>query len=90
MRSEALQFDYNEGRNRVSNARADQIQVVVNGVQRDAPEGASVLELLAYLEIAPDRVAVELNGAIVRKHDWPTTPVESGANLEIVQFVGGG
>jgi sulfur carrier protein len=46
--------------------------------------------LLAELGIASDRVAVELNRAIVRKPQWEATPVLDGAQLEIVQFVGGG
>jgi thiamine biosynthesis protein ThiS len=33
---------------------------------------------------------VELNRSIVRKKDWSTTPIEDGAELEVVWFVGGG
>jgi sulfur carrier protein len=74
----------------VSNIKTDQMQIVVNGVARNVPDGVSLAELLGHLEIAPDRVAIELNGAIVRKQDWAMTPVEPAAKLEIVQFVGGG
>jgi thiamine biosynthesis protein ThiS len=35
-------------------------------------------------------VAVELNGQIVRKPDWPAAEVRAGARLEVVWFVGGG
>ena len=38
----------------------------------------------------PARLAVELDRAIVKKTEWPATPVSAGARLEIVQFVGGG
>jgi len=66
------------------------IQIVVNGQLRSAPEGQSVIELLAWLGIDGARVAVELNHSIVRRDDWEKTEVGEGANLEIVQFVGGG
>jgi len=33
---------------------------------------------------------VELDRHIVRKAEWPATAVSAGAQLEIVQFVGGG
>jgi sulfur carrier protein len=66
------------------------IQIVVNGQLRAAPEGQSVIELLGWLEIDGARVAVELNRSIVRRDDWEKTEVGEGATLEIVQFVGGG
>lgn len=66
------------------------IEIVVNGDQRLVPEGLSVLELLRFLEIDPERVAVELNRSIVRQPDWATKQVDSGSQFEIVQFVGGG
>jgi len=49
-----------------------------------------VAELLAWLGIAADRVAVELNKAIVRRRDWQQALVPGGSQLEIVEFVGGG
>ena len=70
--------------------QTEQIDIVVNGQSRRAPGGLSVMELLGWLEVVPDRVAVELDRRIVRRADWPGTPVAAGAQLEIVQFVGGG
>jgi sulfur carrier protein len=40
--------------------------------------------------VDPERVAVELNRSIVRQPDWRQRMVELGAQIEIVQFVGGG
>lgn len=72
-------------------ARAtEQIEIVVNGDSRTVPGSMTLLELLEFAGIAPERVAIELNGAIVRKQDWAETPLKAGARLEIVQFVGGG
>ena len=74
----------------MSNTQTDPIEIVVNGVPRDVPDGVSLVELLEHLGIIPDRVAIELNGSIVKKQDWAITLIKPAANLEIVQFVGGG
>ena len=66
------------------------IEVIVNGESRSVPYGLTVVRLLEWLGIEPARVAVELNRSIVRQGEWEATPVEGGAQLEIVQFVGGG
>ena len=66
------------------------IDVEINGEQRSVPSSLSVATLLKELGIAGDRVAVELNRTIVRQALWDATPVEAGARLEIVHFVGGG
>lgn len=57
---------------------------------KEVPSNKSVAELLEWLQIAPDRIAVELNKSIVRKRDWRETVVTGGSHLEIVEFVGGG
>jgi sulfur carrier protein len=74
----------------MTNVRTKEIQIVVNGQVRHTPEGQTLAQLLAWLDIAGDRVAVELNRKIVRRPDWDNTAVGPGAALEIVQFVGGG
>lgn len=66
------------------------INVQVNGEPRRVPARHSVAALLTWLEVPSERVAVELNKAIVRKRDWTTTRVEGEASIEIVEFVGGG
>ena len=66
------------------------IQIVVNGQVREIPAGRTLAETLGVLGIDPQRVAVELNRAIVRRDAWQRTTIEPGAALEVVQFVGGG
>ena len=62
----------------------------VNGEPRDTAQGTTIAGLLESLALRPDRVAVELNRAIVKQHLWAETVLPPGAELEIVQFVGGG
>jgi len=71
-------------------AETKTIQIVLNGEPRRVPEGLDVAHLLEFLAIDGTKVAVELNRSIVRKKDWSTTPIEDGAELEVVWFVGGG
>ena len=66
------------------------IEIVVNGEPQRTPEGQTVMGLLHQLELDPARVAVELDRRILKQPHWPETILRPGAQLEIVQFVGGG
>jgi len=71
-------------------AETKTIEVVVNGTERTIPAGLNIDRLLEWLKIDASRVAVELNGQIVRKPGWPAAAVHEGARIEVVWFVGGG
>ena len=62
--------------------------LTINGQPSDE-DGRSVLE---YLQQAgrTARVAVELDGEIVPRTQYPDTVLGEGQTLEIVSFVGGG
>jgi sulfur carrier protein len=64
--------------------------IVLNGDRRDVPDGVTVARLLDVVGIDPRIVAVEVDGAIVRRADWSGTVLTEGAEVEIVSFVGGG
>ena len=66
------------------------VHIRVNGDDKRAPSEQSLSALLVWLEVASERVAVELNGKLVRRRDWDCTMVPNGSRLEIVEFVGGG
>jgi sulfur carrier protein len=66
------------------------VNIVVNGEPRDAREGQTILGLLEELQIDPSRVAIELNRRILKQPLWAETVLRPGAEVEIVQFVGGG
>ena len=66
------------------------ISIVVNGESQTVPEGQTILGLLQQLKIDPERVAVELDRRIVKQPRWGETTLDAGAQIEIVQFVGGG
>jgi sulfur carrier protein len=66
------------------------IEIVINGERHTTTEGQTVLGLLQQLQLDPSRVAVELDRRIVRQPTWGETLLRAGAQIEIVQFVGGG
>jgi sulfur carrier protein len=66
------------------------IPIVVNGEPKETVTGQTIQGLLVELGLEPGRVAVELDRRIVKQPLWPETTLNPGAQVEIVQFVGGG
>lgn len=68
------------------------LSIVLNGEQKrlHEPQPRTLDDLIAVLALNPGQVAIEHNGAIVRRSDWKAKAVQDGDRLEIVQFVGGG
>ncbi len=66
------------------------MQLEVNGEPKSVPDGLTVRGLLEHLGVLPDRVAVEVNLAVVKRADHASRPLAEGDKVEIVSFVGGG
>ncbi len=66
------------------------ISIVLNGEPHAVEEGQTILDLLRALDLDPQRVAVEFDRRILKQPLWCKTPLRAGAEIEIVQFVGGG
>ena len=77
---------YNNPQRLVTN----EFQVTLNGERKSFPPRTTLLDVVHSLRLEPDRVAIELNRSIVRRELWPGAIVPDGAEIEIVQFVGGG
>ena len=65
------------------------LSLTVNGESRRS-SAATIAELVAELELAPEKVAVERNGEIVPRSTLREAVLTDGDVLEIVHFVGGG
>lgn len=63
--------------------------VKINGVELDIA-GKTIEEYLATTNYDVKRIAIERNGEIVFKAQYPQTILRNGDTLEIVSFVGGG
>jgi thiamine biosynthesis protein ThiS len=66
------------------------MKIEINGEEKILPEAMSLVELVSFLNLVPERLAIELNRSVVRKNDWPSTALSDGDRIEIVHFVGGG
>jgi sulfur carrier protein len=66
------------------------IQVTVNGMAHRFARPLELCSLLAELELAGKKIAVEKNGEIVPRSAHASTLVADGDRLEIVVAVGGG
>ncbi len=64
--------------------------ITVNGQQAAFAQGDTVQTLLDARKLDAARVAVEHNGAILKRSDFAQTRLTDGDKIEIVHFVGGG
>ena len=67
-----------------------QLSLTVNGEPRRIMPGASIADHVRSLELNPQKVAVERNGAIAPRSALAEVILSDGDVLEIVHFVGGG
>ena len=63
--------------------------VKVNGEKLEI-QGKSLIDYLSESKYDMKRIAVELNGDIVPKAEYPNIVFADGDTVEIVSFVGGG
>ncbi len=70
-------------------SRAMTKSITLNGAPHRSA-AATIAELVRELDLAPEKVAVERNGAIVPRSTLAEAPLVEGDMLEIVHFVGGG
>ena len=66
------------------------MKLILNGADREAPALATLADLALWLALPSFGTAIELNGAVIRKAEHTTTPLQEGDRLEIVRLVGGG
>jgi len=66
------------------------MRVVVNGKETDFGEGATVADVLTALGAPDSGVAVALDGDVVVRSAWTTTPLRDGAVVEVLTAVQGG
>ena len=66
------------------------VNIVLNGEPRALDLETDLAALIDRLILPAKRIAVEVNGSVIRRVDWPRTPVKDGDRIEVVHFVGGG
>ncbi len=66
------------------------INIKLNGETKEIPATISLDRLLEHFSLAKQRIAIELNGHVIRRVDWQEKTVNDGDRIEVVHFVGGG
>jgi sulfur carrier protein len=75
----------------VTEAVAREVVLAVNGAEQRIPDGWTLADLLASLELDARTVVVERNGAILRdRSSFASLELAADDSIEIVHFVGGG
>jgi thiamine biosynthesis protein ThiS len=67
-----------------------EMNLIVNGKEKQMADDSTVLQLVEALELNPQQVAVEVNREIVKKEQFDATVLNDGDEVEVVHFVGGG
>lgn len=67
-----------------------EILITLNGEQLPIESNIDLETLVGQLSLPAKRLAVEMNGNVIRRVDWPQIKVSDGDKIEVVHFVGGG
>lgn len=67
------------------------MKIKVNDKEAIVPNELTVSELLTHQKVKmPDMVSVQLNGTIVERKDFSSTPVRENDSVDFLYFMGGG
>ena len=66
------------------------IALLINGRSVELKAETTLLDYLGSLAVEPRAVAVELNGRILERAEFPGIVLRGGDEVEIVRMVGGG
>ena len=65
-------------------------KIQLNGSSYEINNETNLNQLLDKLKIQKTKVAIEVNGIIVEKKQYPKVILNKGDKVEIVHFIGGG
>ena len=66
------------------------MKIRLNDIELTLLTGQRLTELLAVQEIAPQGVAVALNGAVLPRSRWPETRLNDGDEIHLFTAIAGG
>ena len=66
------------------------MRLKLNGEAVELPPGTTLVDVVARRAEGQRRVAVALNGEVVRRSDWATTVLVAGDAVEVLVAVAGG
>lgn len=66
------------------------MQIILNGEETILESDMTIADLIKKYQLSPQKVAIELNYAILPLEEYQNTRLSQGDKIEIVEFVGGG
>ncbi len=66
------------------------MELVINGKSEQLPDGTTAAQLIEHMDLADQRVAMEVNMEIVPRSDFEQHIFQTGDRIEIVRAIGGG
>jgi sulfur carrier protein len=66
------------------------MEVIINGRAHELAKATSVGDAVRLVTTSASGVAAAVNGEVVRKARWDTTPVSDGDLVEVITAVQGG
>ncbi len=68
------------------------IPITVNGEAHEVASGLALPDLLQHLDLDPANpgIAVAVNGAVVRRAEWPEQRLGGGDEVEVITATQGG
>ena len=66
------------------------MQIRLNGKERDVRDDITVADILAEMNIHPERVAVLVNQEIVKKPSYASAILQDGDAVEVLTAMAGG
>ena len=65
-------------------------KIQLNGKVLKIQRNMTIKDLLKKYKLKENKIAIELNGAILHKNKFKTRQIKDKDKIEIVQFIGGG
>ncbi len=66
------------------------MRVIINGTARELATGASVGDAVRLVTTSASGTAAAVNGEVLRRARWDTTPVADGDQVEVITAAQGG
>lgn len=66
------------------------MEIIVNGENKQVPDGYTAAQLVDAMELTGGRIAMEVNLEIVPRSTYNSHTFNAGDKIEIVHAVGGG
>lgn len=66
------------------------MNITLNGDAFELDEGAKLADLIAHLDLADKRFAIEVNEEIIARSEHDSFLISAGDCVEVVQAIGGG